>query len=666
MRVLGLDILPDRRNFFCVIIDSDTEEILFRGVVRKENLASFIGKHSVDIVAIDNIFEICDSADKIIKFLEATKVTLIQVTGPLFRQRKLASLAKEYGLHEGKKLSPEQAAEVAAKLALKREGVEVLAFREATLIIVSRSRSFGIVGGSHQKHYLRAAEARIKAVVREIQRVLSENNVPYDIFIREGEGGYKSAKIIVYEPIEQIQRIVKETKTDWYQVRLEPIKHNRILFVSSSELGSYHSAGRYLIVGVDPGETTGVAILDLKGNILYVDSRRSIGFFELIDRIYEYGRPIIISCDVPKIPHFVKMLANKSGAVIHKPNKTLSVARKNEIIRKTGIKIGDSHQRDALVAALLAYKHYERKFSKIDNLVRYIPFVSADAVKAEIILRNIDIRSAILTQLSKILQTPQRNMDHISHREIALLRENQTLRERYVELKNKFDTLIRENRRLKKELIKSERKISELIEELERLRKGREREAFNELKFRDTIVRKLSSENEMLKRTILNLEDKIRELESKIEILGRIALRENNEIVIKKIAPLTYQTASYWLQTYGLTRYDIILTQKIVFSSKLLEIIKSKILGIILTDWNTTPPETIDTLEANGIPIFDYSDFSDIVDRNKLVQKVKISDILRRVRNILIEKFESYEQLYKEFIQVLEEYRKKRIEYLLQ
>ena len=661
MRVLGLDILPDRRSFFCVVIDSDTNEILFRGVVRREDLASFIEKHSIDTVAIDNIFELYEDSESIIRFLEETGVTLIQVTGPLFRQRKLISLAREYGLHDGTKLSPEQAAEIAAKIALSRGGAEVLAFREATLITVSRSRSFGVVGGSHQKHYLRAAEARIKAVVRDIQRVLNENNIPYDIFIREGGGGYKSAKIVVYEHVERIRKIIKEGKTDWYQIRLEPIRHNRIIFVDSSESNLYPT-GRYIIVGVDPGETTGIAILDLNGNILYIGSRRSIGFFELIDKIYEYGKPLIVSCDVPKIPHFVKMLANRAGAIIFKPNKTITVAKKNEIVRKVGIKVGDSHQRDALVAALIAYKHYERKFSKVDNLARYIPFISADAVKAEIILRNIDIRSAILMQLSRFIQTSQRSANHVSHREIALLRENQVLREKYVELKSRFETLIHEHRKLKRQLLESERRISELEKELEKLRKEHTKKIFDDLKQRDVIVQKLSSENEMLRKRISGLEDKVRELESMIEVLGRIARRENDEIVVKKISPLSYETASSWLRVYGLTRYDLILTQRIIFSTKLLEILKSKTLGIILMSWDKTSSETIEILETNGIPVFDYEDFSDIIDKNMLVQRVKIPELSKRIREILIERFEGYEQLYEEFVRVLEEYRKKRIE----
>ncbi|MEM2390665.1 MAG: DUF460 domain-containing protein [Candidatus Korarchaeota archaeon] len=666
LRILGLDILPDRRNFFFVILNSETQEIILKGIVSRGDLIDFIKRNSIDLVAIDNIFELYSNTNEILRFLEETGTTLVQVTGSMFRQRKLASIAKEYDMHRGGKLSPEQAAEIAARLAASKEGAKVVAFMEATLITITRSRSFGVVGGSHQRQYLRAAEARIKAAAKEVLDLLNERGIPYDLFVRQGEGGYKSAKIIVYESFNNLRGIIKQTENDWYQIKIEPISHNKLLFINGSEPSEVSKKGQYLIIGIDPGETTGLAILNLNGDVLYIASRRSIGLFDLIDEIYKHGQPLIISCDVPKVPHFVKMIATQSGAVIYRPDKVLPVSKKNEVARKAGVKVFDSHQRDAYVAAWLAYKHYEKKFSKINALAKYIPFIDADSIKAEVVLKSIDVRSAIIMQLSKLLQEPQKTENIISSREAILQKENSILREKYVQLKEKYEEILKENENLRLKLAESERRISELLKELEKTHREEFKRTLDELKLKDPIVQKLCLENETLKGTITNLENKIRTLESKIEILERIASRENDEVIIKKIPTLSHQTAEEWIQTYGLTRFDFILTHRILFSSRLLEILKeSKILGIILVDRDSTPPETVHTLEANGIAVIDYQDTLDLIDKNLLVQKIKISEIRKRIRGILIERFESHEHLYQEFLEILEEYRKKRLEELL-
>ena len=209
-------------------------------------------------------------------------------------------------------------------------------------------------------------------MVRSIIDTLKKNNITYDTFVRESEGGYKSARIIVYAPLKAVKKHIKPTETNWYQIRVEPIRHDRLMFLASDISIESESRGHYLIVGVDPGDTTGIAIIDLKGHVLYVNSRRGIGVLELMDNIYKYGRPLIISTDVPKIPHFVQQISQKSGAIIFRPKKIVSIVRKNEIVKNLGVKVEDSHQRDALVAAFLAYKNYEKKFAKIDNILKYI------------------------------------------------------------------------------------------------------------------------------------------------------------------------------------------------------------------------------------------------------------------------------------------------------
>jgi len=665
LRILGLDILPDRQKFFAVVIDSETGEIILRNVIRREDIEFLIRKFDIDTIAIDNIFELYETSEEIINFLERTSITLVQVTGAPFKQTKLSVLARKYGLHRGEKLPPETAAEVAAKLAMMSEGAQIIALRDATLVIVSRSRHFGQVGGSHQRQYLRSAEARIKTVVKDIINSLARLNIAYDAFVREGEGGYKSAKIIVYESYDKIRRIVREVETDWINVRIEPIRHSRLVFIFPRDSSLSRGYKHYIIVGVDPGETTGLALLDLKGNVLYVGSRRGIGFFDLIDKIYEYGKPLIISTDVPKVPHFVSLLSQKSGAIIFNPRRTLSTFRKNELVKKLGVKVGDSHQRDALIAAFLAFKHFEKKFSKIDNIVKYIPIIDPERVKADVVFRNLDIRTAIMSQLSGLLMDSKaEKSDTVSQKELQLLRENEILRKKYLELRDQIDELREKIQGLRESLRGKDNEIRQLRNKLRDLERLRSNDAINILKDRDKVVMELMDNNKILSEMVSKLEKRVSELETRNEILLRIAQRKPSEIIIKKIEKLSLNSLLYWKREYGLSKYDFILTRTISWSSELVDTIIRHVAGLILYGSEDIPPDIAKNLLRSGIIVLRHEDVSDIVDLNMIVQRIDVGLLDERIRTLILDYLDEEEKAYIEFKQVLEEYRKKRAEEL--
>jgi len=48
-----------------------------------------------------------------------------------------------------------------------------------------------------------------------------------------------------------------------------------------------------LIIGIDPGTTTGYALLNLKGNIIEIDSSKEYDLATLITKITKQGLPLI-------------------------------------------------------------------------------------------------------------------------------------------------------------------------------------------------------------------------------------------------------------------------------------------------------------------------------------------------------------------------------------
>jgi uncharacterized protein len=121
---------------------------------------------------------------------------------------------------------------------------------------------------------------------------------------------------------------------------------------------------RPIIVGVDIGTTTGVAIYDLDRNLVYAGSKRSISIDSLIREIGFYGKPIIIATDKKKVPQPVTKIAASFNCKVFSPDHDLTVDEKERIV---SIPIKDVHEKDALSAATFAFKSFAPQFNNIDR-----------------------------------------------------------------------------------------------------------------------------------------------------------------------------------------------------------------------------------------------------------------------------------------------------------
>lgn len=122
-----------------------------------------------------------------------------------------------------------------------------------------------------------------------------------------------------------------------------------------------------LIVGIDPGTTTGVAILDLKGNILSVMNKREMKKSEIIKHILKFGQPLIISSDVTSVPKAVKKVASQMDARIYSPEETFLVKDKKKLTKDYSDLFKDRHGTDALAASLKAWKGNRSFFLKVEK-----------------------------------------------------------------------------------------------------------------------------------------------------------------------------------------------------------------------------------------------------------------------------------------------------------
>jgi len=119
-----------------------------------------------------------------------------------------------------------------------------------------------------------------------------------------------------------------------------------------------------LIVGIDPGLNTGIAILDVRGRLIALTTKRYAQKSEIIKYISKFGEPVIIASDVNPPPESVKKIAKSLGCKIFYPEVSLSNFEKNEIVKKYEIR---GHQKDALAACIKAYKNYHELFLKVQD-----------------------------------------------------------------------------------------------------------------------------------------------------------------------------------------------------------------------------------------------------------------------------------------------------------
>jgi len=130
---------------------------------------------------------------------------------------------------------------------------------------------------------------------------------------------------------------------------------------------------RHLIVGIDPGTTTGIALLGLDGKVCGVYSSRTFTLKDVIHLIIGNGYPLIVATDVSPVPDFVDKVCRLFEAVLHQPTRSLTVEEKREITNSfaekssTDLLFRNSHEKDAFAAAAKALESYGEKFRWIDR-----------------------------------------------------------------------------------------------------------------------------------------------------------------------------------------------------------------------------------------------------------------------------------------------------------
>jgi len=667
--IIGIDILPGesvasiKEPHYAVAVLKDDKIIEKKKNVSLRELKNLIRRIRPCILAVDNIFEIVRDKDELVKFLSEFDFPLkiIQVTKVRGEDKSLEEVARELEFSQRGKLSPMDAAELIAQLANLKIGSFVEVFEEETKITVSRKRSLGS-GGMSTERYKRNIQSLILRVTKEIKETLDKAGFDYDLFFRKGDHGLQGSTFIVYAPREKLYGVVRPMKGHDVQVVIKPTVKSEIEFVPTiapSKRARSEVPQRYLMVGIDPGIVTGVAVISLSGRPIVIFSKRELSRNQLIRVLSSYGRVVLVATDVVPPPLYVKKLATSLNAVLYTPSHTLSVEEKRKLVqnyreRYAGMKVLNAHQRDALAAVLKAYNSFKPKFEKLEKGLRRIDVpLSLNEAKA-LLIRGKTIKE-VIEELSKRAK-PKERVCEIRTRADEISKYIEGLRSRIASL----EIMLREKERENREL---QHKVSELEKELlaiqrKLIRIVREREA---KVLRDRKVMILSETIESLRKRLASLEAENSELREKLrtwKLITRKALKGEIEELIN-IPSLTPSRIS----SVGELKDKIIYVASASSSDFRVAETLSRLNVKAVVIREPLPLHIKEAIEEAGIPVVEGKDIDvTVLDGCVFANKPMLEEIINReLRRIDIEREKRFEMTFE---RIIEEYRIGRIKEL--
>ncbi|AAB91237.1 MULTISPECIES: DUF460 domain-containing protein [Archaeoglobus] len=526
--VFGVDIVGGsvhgkiKPKYAVVVLENGNE---FEKIVSRSKLFRMVKKEKPDIIAVDNIYEVFKDKKDLIFFLKnaPSKTKLVQVTD---RENSLPSLSKRFGLNINIR-NPVDEARACAYLASFGMGSEISVFTDKTKITVSRNRSLG-KGGWRQKKYGRKIHNAVREVYKEIRDRIVEAGFEFVEEVRKGYGGISRGVILVSAPRDRVP--INSFKTRDVQVAVEAVEKEKIEFIP------LRRTLRYLIVGIDPGATTAIAALDLRGELVDMKSRKGWSPAEVIEFISSLGKPVVVSTDKSSPPEFVSKIRASFNAVLYTPKEDMSVEKKRILTSKYST--SNDHERDALAAAIDAFNSYK---SKLINVEKRLPAgIDSDRIKAEIIRG---------TPLKEVLSVTREESREEKVQAETVSREEILKRDRVIE-------------RLKEENRILSRKIKEMKDEIEKLRArvaSISREEHEKIR-KDTYVQNLEREIFDLRKKLKEKDEEIEQLKERIALLRKMKMLEfQGWKEVKVLRKFTKEEIERAEREMGISEGDIIL-----------------------------------------------------------------------------------------------------------
>jgi hypothetical protein len=468
-------------------------------------------------------------------------------------------------------------------------GQVLSAFEDRTWIKVSRRRSPGR-GGWSQNRYSRKIHGAVKGLAREVEKQLRESGLDFTTRTVEGLGGYTRAEFVVDASRDKVH--INPGYYSDAQIKVQGIERPKLQFKPLAQRRSY------IIVGLDPGTTTGIAALSLQGALIDMISSRAMSSSDVIEWIAARGRPLVVATDVFPTPGAVEKVKRSFNAVIYSPGSDVPSEEKIAMAKEFGYK--NDHERDSLAAAISAFKKYKNKFMQVDKKVP--PDIDPDEVKA-LVVRGYSIENAIAELTAEpaleVKEAPaiEAGAGAPSSAEAyapAMRRENIQLSEQIRTLRSYVDDL-------KAELAEKDEAANRLSARLERLKDktSREIKRDQEIKIRDKEIERLRamlrSERKQMRRLLAD-RSRQKKAERVEELKGYKRLK-----VLESFSKEAIIAAA---ERFGLEKGDFVfLVNASGGGPNTADLLIERGIAAIITDGEMVPAAR-EHLQEKGIPVF--------------------------------------------------------------
>lgn len=533
------DVRGDAPSYALVEFDGESID---RDVVTYRKLRRRIDDVAPAMIATDNMYELAEDKTSLIHFLGSLPAgtRLVQVTGG-HEPEPLSRVAKRHGIPYGK--DPMQEAEAAARLAAANIGQEVAAFTETTELKVSRGRSTGS-GGWSEDRYTRRIHGSVKKRAREVESALDEAGLEYDRDATEKYGGFSNAIFTIEARPEDIP-LSTERSGD---VRIEIEREQR----DGIEFEPLAKRRDHVIVGIDPGTTTAVAVVGIEGTVLDVMSTRTADTATVIEWIIERGRPLIIAADVTPMPETVEKIRRSFDAGGWVPDRDLPVDVKQHRTREEAY--DNDHERDAIAAAFGAFDSHAEQFERI---ARKVPPQQDLGPVLERVIVDEDPVEAVLEDLLSEESESEEEHEHVERELTDDERRIRELEAQVERLQDHVDSLETEIEEREQRNAALEQKLEEArSEQRQKTRKNRE-------------VTRLERETDRLERELEARDERIDELDGKLERLktlwkldhsnfADVAEKKAGLVPVKVIEQFTTGDIKSADEQFGLAEDDVI------------------------------------------------------------------------------------------------------------
>jgi predicted RNase H-like nuclease (RuvC/YqgF family) len=524
------------------VVTVDGEEIE-RDVVSRRKLRRRIQSEEPAIVATDNTYELAEDKGALVAFLRElpSETKLVQVTGDE-RPEPLSRVAGRHGVPYGKPAMEE--AEAAARLAARNVGYEVSAFTDTTEVKVARGRSTGGGGGWSEDRFTRRIHGSVKRAAREVESELEAAALEFERDVTEKYGGFSQALFEVEATPTELP--VSERRSGDVRVEIERERRDGI------EYRPLATRRDHVVVGVDPGTTTAVALLDLDGSTLDVWSTRTADTAEVIEWIIEHGRPVLVAADVEPMPETVEKIRRSFDAGGWAPDRDLPVDEKLHRTRNEAY--DNDHERDALAAALFAFDDHEAQFERVAAKT------PPELERGEVIARVLSGETSVEAVVEDLTENDDPEPESTEHEPRELTAEEKKIKR----LEARIDRLEGHVEDLEDTIEQKDERVEELETELSEARRQERKEARERRE-----VTRLERENERLKRELSEAETANEELDAKLERLKElwkldhsnfadVAAEEQDLVPVKPVEQFTTDAIEAADEAYGIAAGDVV------------------------------------------------------------------------------------------------------------